>query len=149
MDIISLASGNSCWGGLDYFKNKKVKDLKKINKNEYTSIVKGTKDYNTKLNIKNPRKCTCDCLIANGKKIICKHIIATYFTAFPEEAVNFEKEQKELDESFEDEQDLLNNKVIEKLNKMTKDELVLELINMFNYGPEWLVEDFIRRNNIE
>ena len=24
MGIISLASGNSCWRGLDYYKNKKI-----------------------------------------------------------------------------------------------------------------------------
>ena len=29
MEIISLASGNSCWRGLDYYKNKKIIELKK------------------------------------------------------------------------------------------------------------------------
>ena len=42
MGIISLASGNSCWRGLDYYKNKKVIKLSKINEGEYESIVKGT-----------------------------------------------------------------------------------------------------------
>lgn len=40
MGIISLASGNSCWRGLDYYKNKKVIKFKRINENEYSSIVK-------------------------------------------------------------------------------------------------------------
>ena len=39
MGIISLASGSSCWRGLEYFKNKKVTKLRKINDKEYTSIV--------------------------------------------------------------------------------------------------------------
>ena len=30
MGIISLASGNSCWRGLDYYKDKKVIKLNKI-----------------------------------------------------------------------------------------------------------------------
>lgn len=30
MGIIALASGNSCWRGLDYYKNKKVIKLNKI-----------------------------------------------------------------------------------------------------------------------
>lgn len=29
MGIISSASGASCWRGLDYYKNKKIKNLKK------------------------------------------------------------------------------------------------------------------------
>lgn len=29
MGIISSASGSSCWRGLDYYKNKKIKNLKK------------------------------------------------------------------------------------------------------------------------
>ena len=43
MGIISLASGNSCCIGLDYYKNKKITELKKINENEYESVVKGKK----------------------------------------------------------------------------------------------------------
>ena len=43
MGIISLASGNSCWIGLDYYKNKKITELNKINENEYESVVKGKK----------------------------------------------------------------------------------------------------------
>ena len=31
MGIISLASGTSCWRGLDYFKNNKVNSIKRIN----------------------------------------------------------------------------------------------------------------------
>lgn len=31
MGIVSSASGASCWRGLDYYKNKKIKNLKKIN----------------------------------------------------------------------------------------------------------------------
>lgn len=29
MGIISLASGNSCWRGLNYYKNKKIIELNK------------------------------------------------------------------------------------------------------------------------
>ena len=92
MGIISLASGNSCWRGLDYYKSKKVTKLNKINENEYSSIVKGTNNYNVHLDIEHPRKSTCDCPLANGKRIICKYIVVTYFKAFPNKAVDFEEE---------------------------------------------------------
>ncbi len=149
MGIISLASGNSCWRGLDYYKNKKVIKFKRINENEYSSIVKGTNNYNVHLDIEHPRKSSCDCPLAKGKRIICKHIVATYFTAMPKEATNFEEEQNRLQEEYEKYQDELYDKVIEYINKMSKDELIGELINIFDYGPEWIYDDFVRRNYIE
>ncbi len=146
MGIISLASGSSCWRGLDYYKNKKVIELNKIDESEYLSVVKGTHNYNVHLNIEHPRKSTCDCPLANGKRIICKHIVATYFTAFPEEASNFEEEQNRLQEEYEKEQEEEYDKVIRCLNKMSKQELIEELIQVFDYGPEWIYDNFVRRN---
>ena len=102
MSIITIASGSSCWKGLDYYKSKKIKNLKKLNNNEYTSIASGNKDYNVYLNIEHPRKSTCNCPLANGKRIICKHIVATYFTAVPNSAKNFEKEQEKLQQEYEE-----------------------------------------------
>ena len=149
MGIISLASGTSCWKGLDYYKNQRVIKLKKINENEYSSIVKGSSSYNVHLDISHPRKSSCDCPLANGKRIICKHIVATYFSAIPKEAINFEEEQTKLQEEYEEYQDELHNKVVEHINKMSKDELIEELTNIFAYGPEWIYDDFVRRNYLE
>lgn len=149
MGVISVASGNSCWRGLDYYKNNKVKKLIKINENEYKSIVKGNSEYEVYLNTKHVRKSKCNCPYANGKRIICKHIVATYFQAFPEEAINFEKEQERLEEEYEKEQEELYDKVIKYLYKMKKEELINEIINIFDYGPECIYKDFIRRNYID
>lgn len=149
MGIISLASGNSCWRGLDYFKEKKVFMLKQINDKEYTSIVNGTKNYNVYLNLEHPRKSTCDCPLAKGKRVICKHIVATYFSVMPEESIKFENEQDKLQEEYEKYQEKIYYKVIKHINKMSKKELIEELIHVFDYGPEWIYDDFVRRNHIE
>lgn len=146
MGIISLARGSSCWRGLDYYKEKRVVELNKINENEYSSIVKGTNNYNVHLDIEHPRKSSCNCPLANGKRIICKHIVATYFTAFPNEAVSFEEEQNRLQEEYEKEQEEEYDKAIKYLNKMSKQELIEELIQVFDYGPEWIYNDFVKRN---
>ncbi len=146
MGIISLASGSSCWRCLDYYKEKRVVELNKINENEYSSIVKGTNNYNVHLDIEHPRKSSCNCPLANGKRIICKHIVATYFTAFPNEAVSFEEEQNRLQEEYEKEQEEKYDKAIKYLNRMSKQELIEELIQVFDYGPEWIYNDFVKRN---
>jgi SWIM zinc finger domain-containing protein len=83
MGIISLASGDSCYKGLEYYKNKKVISLNKINENVYESVVEGNNNYKVHLDINHPKKSTCDCPLAKGRKIICKHIVATYFMSFP------------------------------------------------------------------
>ena len=132
--------------GVDYYKEKRVVELNKINENEYSSFVKGTNNYNVYLDIKHPRKSSCNCPLANGKRIICKHIVATYFTAFPNEAVSFEEEQNRLQEEYEKEQEEEFDKAIKYLNRMTKQELIEELIQVFDYGPEWIYNDFVKRN---
>jgi len=110
MGIISLASCSSCWKGLDYYKKKKIRNLKRINNNEFKSMVVGANNYDVYLDVSHPRKSTCTCPLANGQRIICKHIVATFFTVFPKEANNFEKEQERLQEEYEDYQEKIYNK---------------------------------------
>lgn len=148
MSVISSASGSSCWKGLDYYNNKKIRDIKKINDFEYSSVVVGTKDYNVYLNLKNPRKSTCNCPLANGKRIICKHIVATYFTVVPTSAIEYEKEQNRLQKEYEEYQENEYRNLIEFINKMSKKELIQELIHIFDYAPEWVYDDFVKRNDI-
>ena len=149
MGIISSASGSSCWRGLDYYKCKKIRNIKKISDMEYTSVASGTKEYNVYLNLEKPRKSTCNCPLANGKRIICKHIVATYFSVVPGSAQGFEKEQNRLQEEFEEYQENEYKNAIKFINKMSKKELVEELIHIFDYAPEWIYDDFIKRNDIE
>ena len=149
MSVISLASGASSWRGLDYYKNKKIINLKKINDYEFTGIAIGTNNYDIYLDVLHPRRSTCSCPLANGKRILCKHIIATFFTAFPEEAKSFEEEQERLQEEYEDCQEKIYNKTQSYIKSLTKKELVDELSYILDYAPDWVYNDFVRRNDIE
>ena len=64
----------------------------------------------------------------------------------PREAQEFEEEQTRLQEEYEKEQEEEYDKAIECLNKMSKQELINELIQVFDYGPEWIYNDFVKRN---
>ena len=145
MGIISVASGTSCWKGLEYYKNNKIKNINKVSDTEYTSAAFGTKEYSVYLNLKNPRKSTCNCPLANGKRIICKHIVATYFSVATGSAKEFEDEQNRLQEEYEEYQENEYKNAIKFINKMSKKELVEELIYIFDYAPEWVYGDFIKR----
>jgi len=149
MSIISSASSSSSWRGLDYYKKNKINNLKKLNDFEYTSKVIGSETYNVYLDVSHPRRSTCNCPLANGKRMICKHIVATFFTAFPEEAKKFEEEQERLQKEYEDYQETLYNKTQKYISSMTKKELIDELSYILDYAPDWVYNDFVRRNDIE
>ena len=146
MGIIDLASRASSWRGLEYYKTNRVAKIEKINDNEYKSNVSGSKKYEVYLNIEHARKSTCNCPLADGKRIICKHIVATYFKVFPNEAERFERIQLEAEEEYEKEQEEIYDKIINCLYKMKKDDLINEIIDIFSRSPEWVLEDFLRRN---
>lgn len=92
MGYMECSNWNSRAKGLEYFKEKRVSNVEKINDNEYKGIVHGTADYNVYLDLLHPRKSTCNCPYANGKRIVCKHKIALYFTINPLEAEEYEKD---------------------------------------------------------
>ena len=91
MSVLTCASGSSCQRGLEYYKQNKVLQIKKISDIEFKGVVSGTKEVY--LNLKNARKSACNCPLANGKMIMCKHIVATYFKVVPGSAKDFEDEQ--------------------------------------------------------
>ena len=92
MALLDLCSNNSYWRGLDYYENKRVKNLNQISKYEFEAEVEGSKVYQVHLDANHQRKCTCSCPHAAGRYVVCKHKVAVYFAAFPEEA------QKAIDE---------------------------------------------------
>ena len=149
MGVIECASGSSCWRGLEYYKKKKIININKINVNEFYSEVIGNSNYNVYLNIKNPRKSTCNCPHANGKRIICKHIVATYFSVVPNSASIFEEEQERFEKEFENYQNKEYENFLKFINNMSKKELINEIVTIFDYAPEWVYDDFIRRNDID
>ena len=54
---------------------------------------------------------------------------------------------------FEEEYEKYQNKeyenTIKYINNMSKKELVSELTYTFDYAPEWVYDNFVRRNNID
>ena len=140
MGLIDLASSNSLWRGVDYYQSKNVKKIKKISDDEYNSIVSGTEEYNVHIDINHPRKSTCTCPFAAGRRVICKHMVATFFTIYPEEAERIIKEEQEYEE---DEERLFEEhleEVKEYVNGLTDDEVRAALIDKLM--DEWYDDDY-------
>ncbi|MEG1008686.1 MAG: SWIM zinc finger family protein [Clostridia bacterium] len=148
MKFINLASNDSVWKGFDYYKENKVMSYKKIGDYEYKGIINGSdnKKYNTFIDIEHTKKSKCDCLHAKDKKIICKHIIALYFTIFPDEVDKFLKDVEEDKHNYEEYEKELENKLIKYINSMSKSELQQTVLELLDDVPEWVYNKFIRNN---
>ena len=140
MGLIDLASSNSLWRGIDYYQSKNVKKIKKINDDEYNSIVSGTEEYNVHIDINHPRKSTCTCPFAAGRRVICKHMVATFFTIYPEEAERIIKEEQEYEEAEERLFEEHLKEVKEYVNGLTDDEVRTALIDKLM--DEWYDDDY-------
>ena len=140
MGLIDLASSNSLWRGVDYYQSKNVKKIKKISDDEYNSIVSGTEEYNVHIDINHPRKSTCTCPFATGRRVICKHMVATFFTIYPEEAERIIKEEQEYEEAEERLFEEHLKEVKEYVNGLTDDEVRTALIDKLM--DEWYDDDY-------
>lgn len=112
MGLLDIASGSSVWRGLDYYKENKVVNYQKINEFLYRGDVTGSNQqiYNVSIDVEHPKKSVCDCPHAKDKRIICKHKVALYFTAFPDAVDNFLKEVEKAQQEYEEYEEELYKK---------------------------------------
>ena len=146
MGLIDCASGNSIWRGYDYFKEKKASKLVPIGNGIYEAAVSGSdkQPYHVLLDIPHPRRSKCNCPHADGKKIICKHIVAVYFTVHPEEAERLYREAMEYEAEEEKRQAEISNELPSLIHKMKKGDLESALLQVLYEGPSWQYEKFLR-----
>ncbi len=125
MGLVEIASGNSVWRGMDYYENKKVISWEKTGADTYDGKVAGSdkNEYIVHIDKAHPRKSTCNCPFADGRRVICKHMIALYFTVEPQAAKDFLKEV----EKWEAEEEEREQQHLEDLRKYVKGLTKVEL----------------------
>lgn len=149
MGLKELSSYKSLWRGYNYYIQGKVVEVKKLSNDEFDVKVSNdeNKIYNIHLDVNHPRKSTCNCPHADGRRIICKHMVASYFTIFPEEAKEYieevERYEKEEEERYQNSLKLQEERIkdIKKyVNKLSKNELKEKLIE-YIIDSEFLDDD--------
>ena len=148
MGLLNLASAASAWRGYEYYKSGKVKRYRETDDDQYEGQVIGSNgaSYQVKINLEHPRSSQCACPHAAGRRIVCKHMVALYFSVFPEEAEDYYREVIEAEEMAEQKQEQLENAVIAYVGKMKKAELQQALLQTLFEGPEWQFERFVCEN---
>ena len=99
--------------------------------------------YSVTVDLAHPRKSQCNCPHAAGKRIVCKHMVAVYFTAFPAEAKKYITDLENYWEEEEQRQQELEERLIQYVHKMKKSELQEVLLQMLFDGPEWQYDRFV------
>ena len=151
MGMIECTSGASLWRGYDYYKENKVRNLIETSSGIFTAEVNGTsaEPYVVEIDIAHPRKSKCNCPHANGKRIVCKHMMAVYFAAFPEEAEQIYNEAIAYQEEEEKHTEELYEKIRQYVCKMKKSEAQQALLELLFDGTEWQFDRFVREHNLE
>ena len=151
MALENVASSTCITRGFLYYRKGKVQKVEKINDNEYSSVVTGSngENYNTHINVEHPRTSTCDCPYAKDNSKICKHMVATYFSVFPDEAEEYYNRVGKYEEEEDKRVEGLRNKLSSCLKKMSREDLEKSISDFLLNGPEWLLDDFIYENNFE
>ena len=125
MGLIEMASGSSVWRGMDYYERKMVCSWKKSGEEAYDGVVSGSEGnkYSVHINKVHPRKSSCNCPFAEGRRVICKHMIALLFTAEPKTAEDFLRQVEKWEQEEKERERLHYKELREYVNSLSKKEL--------------------------
>lgn len=149
MKFLNLASSKSFWRGFDYYESNKVLSWEKIDDQCIKGKIEGSDDqvYDVYIDIGHPRKSYCKCPFADGRRVICKHMVALYLTVFPEKAEEIREYQEEEESYYEDEEKeresylkIIREDITNYVNKLPEEEVRQLLINRMVadlYEDEW------------
>lgn len=148
MSILTVASGQSVYRGYEYFKAQKVSRVKQLDEGVISAKVAGSNGayYDVTIDIAHPRKSKCNCPHADGKRIVCKHMIAAYFAVRPWEAQKYIEELEAYWEEEEQRQEEQEEKLIRYVHSMKKNELQQALLQLLFEGPQWQYDRFMEYN---
>lgn len=148
MGLMNNAGRASLRRGYEYYAGGTVRDFEKIDNTKFRSKVAGSGNavYDVYIDTEHIRQSHCSCPHANGKRIICKHMIALYFSAFPNEAIQYKKDIDDYERAQEDHYAELETEVIKYVNSLSKNELRQELLQVLFGSSEWVFDRFVREH---
>lgn len=149
MGILSVASGNSVWRGYDCYRDCKVVSCVQTGETQFSGEVRGQKLYTVNIDYKHPRKSSCNCPHAAGRRIVCKHMVALYFTVFPMEADILWEQNEKWTREEEEKNDKVYDRVGEYIHNLSEVQAKNELYSLLMDSSEWLFDKFVREHGLD
>ena len=145
MSVITAASSQSAYRGYEYYKANNVRWVERVGGGEVSGTVSGSGNniYDVRINLAHPRKSQCTCPHAAGKQVVCKHMVAVYFTVFPMEAQQYIRKLEEYWEVEERREQETEDRLITYVRKMKKGEAQEALLQLLLDGPDWQYDRFV------
>ena len=134
MKLLNLASNNSFWRGVNYHHENRIVSWKNFDENTYQGKVKGSDNavYDVTIDLAHPRKSVCNCPFAEGRRVICKHMVALNLGIFPEkeqQMLDYIEEQNQMyEQQYEEEMKEREAEIVEYVMRLSKAELRQMLI---------------------
>jgi SWIM zinc finger len=131
MSFFTAASNASLWRGYVYYESKKVLSWIKINDHEFEGDVNGSAQlpYHVVIDDEHPKRSVCNCPHAEGKRIVCKHKVALFFTVFPEEAAHYIAEVEACEKEEQEREQKRYDRIVKYVESLSVDELRNAVIN--------------------
>ena len=144
MSILSCASGASVWRGYDYFVNNKVLSWTQSGEDQFEGSVSGSGEniYHVAIDVRHPKRSTCNCPYAEGTRIVCKHKVALYFAVYPIEAEGYIHEVERYEEELRQRAQKRYRQIVQYVNSLSLEELRLALIHELTSEPDDYDDDF-------
>lgn len=145
MGLVDLASRRSQMRGLDYYESGAVRALR-VNGRTADAEVAGRSapSYRVHLDFAHPRNSSCTCSFAEGRRVVCKHMVAAYYAAFPEEVERYlarvQAEEEEAERARRD----LQARTERRIDQMNAEELREALWFVLDIADDWVYERFQR-----
>lgn len=134
MAFYSSASNASLWRGINYYDSGKVRSFKHKDDNIIEGIVDGSegREYSVSIDLNHPKKSSCNCPFADGRKVICKHMIALYFTSIPDSYELFTEDMHRLEVQYKLEEKRWQEETLDRIKanvaKLSVDEVREKLV---------------------
>ncbi len=148
MSLLTASSAESRWRGYEYFERKNVLHLQRLDDARFQAVVSGSRQvpYDVVIDVDHVRRSSCTCPHAAGRRVICKHMLAVFFTAFPEEAKSYYETVQKAEEDWENYLQAREDKLIKYVYGLKKQEAQQLLLEVLESGPEWQWDRFIREH---
>jgi len=148
MNFIKSSSYASIYKGYEYYKENRVINYSLIDVGIYKGKVKGSNNniYEVIINVNKPKSSKCNCPFAKDRLVICKHMVALYFTIFPKEAEKYINELYDGYNDFYEYREHLIKELENKINKMDKNKLKQCLWEVLDEVPDYLFDKFLNKH---